>query len=81
MEDDFIYCIGLMSGTSLDGIDLVYVQFDKSNYANFKIIASDTISYSKKWKDDLQNAITFSEDDLQQLDTNYGKFLGDVIKN
>ena len=81
MKDDFAHCIGLMSGTSLDGIDLVYVQFDKRDYTYFKILASDTISYSKKWKHDLQNAITFSEVDLQQLNIDYGQLLGVEINN
>ncbi len=79
MNNDFTYCIGLMSGTSLDGIDLVYVQFDKNNYSNFKIIASNTISYSDDWKQDLQKAISFSKDNLQQLDIAYGTLLGKHI--
>lgn len=75
------HIIGVMSGTSLDGIDLVYVKFDANNYKHFKILASTTVSYSKQWKHDLQNAITFSSDKLTLLDISYGKLLGNEINN
>ena len=72
-----VFAIGIMSGTSLDGIDFVYVKFDTNNHANFKILETTTISYSTEWKVRLQNAISFSTNALQQLDVDYGKFVGD----
>lgn len=71
--------IGLMSGTSLDGIDLVYVKFDKNKYQDFDIIATQTISYSVDWKSTLQKAIHFSNEELICLDAVYGQFLGETI--
>ena len=79
MNNDEVFVIGLMSGTSLDGIDLVYVKFDKNKYQNFEILYSETIAYSEKWKSTLQEAIGFSADDLKVLDFNYGGLLGKVI--
>ena len=79
MNNDEVFVIGLMSGTSLDGIDLVYVKFDKNKYQNFEILYSETIAYSEKWKSTLQEAIGFSADDLKTLDFNYGGLLGKVI--
>ena len=79
MNKNEIFTIGLMSGTSLDGIDLVYVKFKNGNYQDFEIVHSETISYSKKWKSTLQNAINFSSDELTILNTEYGAFLGEVI--
>lgn len=75
------FSIGVMSGTSLDGIDLVYVSFDVNNYANFDIIHAQTIPYNKEWKQLLQNAIFSSKDDLKTLDKTYGKFLGNTIQD
>jgi anhydro-N-acetylmuramic acid kinase len=72
-----VFAIGIMSGTSLDGIDFVYVKFDTNNYANFEILEATTISYSTEWKSKLQNAISFSTNAFQQLDVDYGKFVGD----
>lgn len=79
MNKSEVCIIGLMSGTSLDGIDLVYVKFDKNKYQNFEILHSETIPYSEKWKSTLQNAVDFSKIDLKRLDVNYGMLLGDVI--
>ncbi|CAM1369017.1 Anhydro-N-acetylmuramic acid kinase [Tenacibaculum soleae] len=79
MNKDFYYIIGLMSGTSLDGIDLVYVQFDKKDYKSFKILNSETVSYTDKWKEKLKSAIGFSVDELKDLDIKYGELLGDEI--
>lgn len=79
MNSDFYFIIGLMSGTSLDGIDLVYVQFHKKDYKNFKILAADTISYKDDWKEKLQTAIHFSKGKLLKLDTEYGELLGAEI--
>ncbi len=79
MNGDCCFIIGLMSGTSLDGIDLVYVKFNKKNYKSFKILAATTISYSNKWKNELKTAIHFSKDDLIILDIEYGKLLGKEI--
>lgn len=75
------FAIGLMSGTSLDGIDLVYVQFNKVNYQDFRIIHAQTIPYSDYWKTTLQSAIHFSEEKLGVLDEEYGVFLGNTIVN
>jgi anhydro-N-acetylmuramic acid kinase len=72
-----VFAIGIMSGTSLDGIDFVYVRFDRNHYANFEILEATTISYSAEWRIKLQNAISFSANALQQLDLDYGKFLGE----
>ena len=79
MNSDFRFVIGLMSGTSLDGIDLIYVQFDKNDYKNFTILNSDTISYTDEWKNRLKNAIDFSTEELDKLDVEYGSLLGEKI--
>ena len=76
-----IFAIGLMSGTSLDGIDLVYVKFRRDDASFFEILHAETVAYSKEWKQQLQNAIHFSRDELQQLDSTYGKHLGGVLQN
>jgi anhydro-N-acetylmuramic acid kinase len=79
MMKNNIFSVGLMSGTSLDGIDLVYVKFDKDHFKDFKILQSKTISYSKEWKSILQKALHFSSEELNKLDIKYGVFLGETI--
>ena len=70
-----------MSGTSLDGIDLAQIIFDVSEKGtwNYKIIASETIYYTKVWKDKLQKAISFSEKNLTILNSEYTLYSAEVI--
>lgn len=74
------YAIGLMSGTSLDGLDLIYVKFEGKNEHNFKILKTKSYIYSEKWKNDLQQAFYFSGEDLRSLDSSYGRYLGEICK-
>lgn len=83
-----------MSGTSLDGIDLAQINLSVSSTPHsasnskvnndvweFKIRAAETIQYTSLWKDKLQKAINFSEENLKQLDIDYTQLLGEVILN
>jgi anhydro-N-acetylmuramic acid kinase len=73
--------IGLMSGTSLDGLDVVCVKFNKKSYKDFEILYSETIPYSIVWKQRLQDAITLSEEELEKLDTDYAVLLAEFSIN
>ena len=71
------FAIGLMSGTSLDGLDICYVKFSKSENWSFEILSAETISYDETWKLKLQNASQISAEDLLALDKELGFFLGE----
>ncbi|MCK5169533.1 MAG: anhydro-N-acetylmuramic acid kinase, partial [Bacteroidales bacterium] len=45
--------IGIMSGTSLDGLDIVLCKFTLHDQWNFNILKSETIEYSYEWKNKL----------------------------
>ena len=81
MNKKEVFAIGVMSGTSLDGIDLVYVKFLKKEYSFFEIIHTETVSYTKEWKQVLKQAILLSSKELLDLDVIYGKHLGSVLVN
>ena len=68
-----------MSGTSLDGIDLIYVKFNKKSQWNFEIVFGETVPYSIKWKETLRTLIDFSKEELLNVDISYTRYLGDVI--
>ena len=72
--------IGIMSGTSLDGVDLAHITFNVAN-ANwsFKIHDCETISYSLHWIEKLKNAVNFSDSELSALNTDYTTYLAAVI--
>ena len=71
------FAIGLMSGTSLDGLDICYAKFQNITHWEFEIIKTETIPYSLEWKNRLQNAILLSAEDLLALDKEYGFYLGE----
>lgn len=70
-----------MSGTSLDGIDLAEVIFtvsDQGNW-NFKVLSSKTTLYSLEIKQHLQEAISYTEEQLNEFNKHYTKYLASVI--
>ena len=74
--------IGVMSGTSLDGIDLAHLNFEIINGKwNFQILECETIGYSQKWIDKLKIAVGFSELELQKLNVDYTLLLGTIISD
>ena len=73
--------IGVMSGTSLDGLDLAYVEFNFDDSWSFKIIKAETIEYSKEWKHILKNLVSNSLEELQVIDEEYAQYLAETINN
>ncbi len=73
--------IGVMSGTSLDGIDLVYVTFEFEQTWQFKIIHTETVAYNNYWHEILKNLVSYSLKELQQIDEDYTVYLSNIIKN
>lgn len=74
--------IGVMSGTSLDGIDLAHIHFKIRNHKwEFEILDCETVPYSKDWVFQLKNAVDFSTVELQSLNHNYTILLGTIISN
>lgn len=70
-----------MSGTSLDGLDLVAAEFWQTNEKwNFKIVSAKTISYSQDWQNWLSNSPTLPGEKLIELHTKYGRFVGKEAK-
>ena len=49
-----IKIIGLMSGTSVDGLDICYVSFDNHDPSKYEIIDCETIDYDDNLKQSLK---------------------------
>lgn len=81
MKKAIYHVIGVMSGTSLDGVDLCYVNFTKDEQWGFEILKSKTVEYSEKWQERLKTAIKSNADILAQLDFDYSVFLAHTIKD
>lgn len=81
MKKKEYHIIGVMSGTSLDGIDLAecFLSVSETGVWRFRIGKTAIVGYSNNWKQRLQEAIHFSEGRLQTLNIEYTQFLGKII--
>ena len=81
MLKQFYNVIGVMSGTSLDGVDLAHIHFTiQDGICKFEVQETETVSYSSEWFNKLENAVHFSDDELIQLNKDYTKLLAEIIK-
>ena len=71
--------IGVMSGTSLDGVDIVYVKFIQNESWSFKIINSKTYKYEDSTADILNDISKKSLEEIKELDVVYSKKLAKII--
>jgi anhydro-N-acetylmuramic acid kinase len=76
----FYRAIGLMSGSSLDGLDIVFAEFQENAGSwSFEIRAADCYPYNEEWRERLQNATALNALDYLLLHTDYGHYLGRQI--
>ena len=69
--------LGLMSGTSLDGLDLALVRiFDGGK--KYKLLSAFTYKYSDEWVSLLRYARKLSKKELSDLHVNFGDLLGQL---
>ena len=72
--------IGLMSGSSLDGLDIVYTELHENRGEwSFEIIAADCYEYNAEWKEKLQSAISLNAQKYLLLQAAYGHYLGGEV--
>ena len=71
--------LGIMSGTSLDGVDLALCSFSKNKKWEYEILKAKTILYSKDWKETLNYMHQKSDEEIAEVNSDYGKYLGILI--
>lgn len=80
IQKDFYRVVGVMSGTSLDGLDLALCEFRrKGENWDCHIVKGDTITYNQKMKLELGNAQTLSAYDFVELHRRFGRFIGEEL--
>ena len=73
--------IGVMSGTSLDGVDIAYCEFTYDNDWRFSIKLATTIPYDEKWILRLSKLTEQPGLVLAKTDAFYGKYLGQLVNS
>src|SRR5690606_23275424 len=72
--------IGLMSGSSLDGLDIAFVHFHENAAKwNFDIVYAECYPYSAEWINKLQSSVQLNALDYQLLYAEYGHYLGAAV--
>lgn len=72
--------LGLMSGTSLDGLDMALCRFycDDDKW-RFRVIKSRTVHYDKRLRERLSGADKLSGMELMQLDHDFAVYMADTV--
>lgn len=72
--------IGLMSGSSLDGLDIAFVEFqENAGKWGYEIKAAECYNYTEEWVNKLKNAISLNALDYLLLHTEYGHYIGKQV--
>ena len=74
--------IGIMSGTSLDGIDIAYCKISNENGNYFyELVKTETIPYCNNWVNSLKKAFFQSDEEVSKLSVDYGNYLGSTVND
>jgi anhydro-N-acetylmuramic acid kinase len=72
--------IGLMSGSSLDGLDIIFAHFhDQAGTWSFEIRAADCYGYTAEWEERLGSATDLPAREYLLLHTRYGRYLAENV--
>lgn len=72
--------IGLMSGSSLDGLDIAFVELhEQAGVWSYEIKAAECYAYSEEWTERLKKATRLNALDYQLLHTAYGHYTGQLV--
>lgn len=75
MKKEEYFVVGVMSGTSLDGLDLVYAKFIFDGSWNFEMIHAETVAYDANWVKTLKGLVSLSTEALKEIDFLYTNYL------
>lgn len=74
--------IGLMSGSSLDGLDIAFIELtETAGKWTFEILETACMEYGSQWNNRLQNAVNLSAYQYALLHTDYGRYTGQQVNH
>ena len=82
MKQRIYHTIGVMSGTSLDGLDMAYCIFNFiENEWKYEVVAAETLAYQQNFKDTLSSIHKTSAQSISLFDIEYGRWIGETISD
>lgn len=75
------HVIGLMSGTSLDGLDMAYCEFEKEETWSFKCLSFETVSYPQHLFDRLKIVTKHTAEELFAVDVELGRWFAKRVNS
>ncbi len=74
------HVIGTMSGSSLDGLDIVYAELsDIAGQWDYTIHQASTLPYTEEWVERIRSFDNYSAKEYAQLDSDFGFYMGELI--
>jgi len=74
--------LGIMSGTSLDGLDMALCRFYTENgQVRFELLCAETIAYEPVWKERLKNVYDATAEQYFKLHSLYGEFIAGQVNH
>ena len=72
--------VGLMSGTSLDGLDMACVRFSKEEGRwQFRMLAAETVDYPAAWRQRLASLAQADGEELAAVHAAFGRYSGECV--
>ena len=73
---------GLMSGSSMDGVDLAGCEFTRHNSGwEYAILAADTLPYPESLREKLEQACNWDRAKIKALDIELGEFYAEILND
>jgi anhydro-N-acetylmuramic acid kinase len=74
--------VGIMSGTSMDGVDLCLADINENNGSwNYSILARETVPFEEKWRVRLSQLRYQNSEVFVKTDVFFGRYLGELVNN
>lgn len=81
MSQDF-KVIGIMSGTSLDGLDICCCSFRRNDLGyDYQIIAAESFAYTTAFRNELKAAYELEKIELNSIDLKFGEHIAKLVKH
>lgn len=72
--------LGLMCGSSMDGVDIAYVEFKKNDeFYSFNLIQNECTPYDAQWRKNLSGVCALPTKYFLELDAQFGIYLGALV--